>query len=436
MMVIIDGVLFFFERNKRHFHTLEFWLFFLTYYGASYFARNYGEGITALPMLLWGWRIRVVRNVLGDVSGASLKRSWHLPALLSSFILSFVLYLNHFSFAVFTFPIALIHFIIGVEFIAKTHRSLKARDKVTPPHLILLFGLLVYFVHSLDFAFLRYQTSFSEIGFTITLLLTILLAVILPALTIFELQRDQHLHLEKIIRDRAKQLTSQAKFSALGEMTAGIVHEINNPLSVVRHRSSHLRGLVLKDKATREVLLRNLDQIEITSERMTKIVNSLRRFSKKSDEEEFQITTVASILEDTLSYCSDRFYYSNIVVKLDPYPVKDVECHPIQISQVILNLLNNSYDALKGTSDPWVKIQFVEKENILQLRIIDSGKGIPANIRKRIMEPFFTTKKDGGTGLGLSISLGIVEEHGGRLYLDENEAHTTFVMELPYRQSM
>lgn len=392
-------------------------------------------GVVAIPTLFWIWRTRTIRNILSDVGEIQLKKNWQMPLLLGCYGLSVIFYLSGLSFTYFTFPQALGNFIIGLYFINCTRTSLRKKGSFTPTHILLLVTVFVIYAHALNLPFLRYQNAFADLGFLIVLLTTILMAIVLPAVTIYELQRDQQKALEKIIKDRVKQLTEQAKFSALGEMTAGIVHEIKNPLSIIMHRSSHLRSQVIKDAADKEMLMRNLDQIEITTDRMVKIVNSLRKFSRDSTTNPLQVVAVATIIEDTLGYCSDRFYHANILLQVEPYPVCNIECKSVQISQVILNLFNNSFDAIKGSANPWVKVDFIEKEKSFQIRVTDSGTGIPSQVRKRIMEPFFTTKTEGGTGLGLSISREIVEAHHGIFFYDEASINTTFVVELPYHQS-
>jgi signal transduction histidine kinase len=108
-------------------------------------------------------------------------------------------------------------------------------------------------------------------------------------------------------------------------------------------------------------------------------------------------------------------------------------CRPTQISQVILNLLNNAFDAVKALNEKWVLLEVAcLGTDWIQIRVTDSGAGIAESLATKIMEPFFTTKEIGkGTGLGLSISKGIVETHGGRFFLDRSFTHTSFVIEFP-----
>jgi signal transduction histidine kinase len=434
LMMIIEGLIFFSGKARRHLHTFEFWLSYLFYFIVSYLTQDYGPKIVSISSILWIWRTKTITKILSDVAGVSLQRRWHNRLLIVSYTASILLTLTSIDFMFFTMPAAMANFIIGMNLILETRKSVKYQDGATIPHKLLILTVFIIFVHIMDFPFLRYDHEFTGLGFALVLLSTILMAVILPAVTIFDLEKGHSRNVENILKERVRQLRDQAKFSALGEMTAGIVHELNNPLSIIAYRTSHLRKHVMSDRAEKDILMRNLDQIEITSERMAKIINSLRKFSKDSKIDPIQRVAVATIIEDTLSYCSDRFQKANILLDVEPYPAVDVECRSVQISQVLLNLLNNSFDAVHQKSNSWVKIDFREKPQSILILIKDSGTGIPEIIRPKIMEPFFTTKVMGGTGLGLSISQGIVEDHKGKLYYDDSALTTTFVVELPYRQ--
>lgn len=432
LMLVIEGLIYYSERNKRQLHTLTFWLSYFCYFVVSYVTGDLGPKFVALSTLVWIWRTIAIGNILCDVAGKRIQHLWHHVILVVGYGLMLVLGFLNYSFTVFTLPPAIANFIIGMHYIVQTKRSLNGDGTI--PHKLLLLTVFIISVHLLDYPFIRYDHHYTDVGFAIVLLSTILMAVILPSVTILDLQRGHQKELEKVLKERVKQLRDQSKFSALGEMTAGIVHEINNPLSIIAHRTSHLRNQVIRDKAEKDLLMRNLDQIEITNERVAKIINSLRKFSKDSRLDPLQTVAVATIIEDTLSYCSDRFHQAGIILDIDPYPAVSIECRSVQISQVFLNLLNNSFDAIHFKKNPWVKIDFEEKSDVIRIFVRDSGSGIPEVIRHKIMEPFFTTKSSGGTGLGLSISQGIIEDHHGRLYYDDSSIHTCFVVELPYKQ--
>jgi signal transduction histidine kinase len=435
LMLIIEGLIYNSEKDKRHLHTFEFWLAYFTYFVISFVTSSYGPEFVALSTVAWVWRTKTIGKILSDVTGVELQKSWHQTSFIIGYTLVVILALFNFSFLIFTLPAAIVNFAVGMDYVRRAKAKMKIQEKGTIPHKLLLLTAAISFLHLLDYPFIRYNHHFTDEGFAIVLLTTILMAVILPAVTIFDLEKSQQRELERMLKERVRQLRDQSKFSALGEMTAGIVHEINNPLSIIAHRTSHLRNQVLKDKAEKDLLMRNLDQIEITNERVAKIINSLRKFSKDSRLDPLQRVAVATIIEDTLSYCSDRFHQAGILLEIDSYPPVDIECRSVQISQVFLNLLNNSFDAVHFTKNPWVKIDFQEKKDSILIFVHDSGSGIPEVIRAKVMEPFFTTKNTGGTGLGLSISQGIIEDHHGQLYYDESSINTTFVVELPYKQS-
>ena len=108
-----------------------------------------------------------------------------------------------------------------------------------------------------------------------------------------------------------------------------------------------------------------------------------------------------------------------------------VHCRPTQIVQVLVNLLNNSFDAIVHQSDPWVSIKVVQEKNKVLIYITDSGPGIAEEVAKHMMEPFYTTKEMGkGTGLGLSISKNLIELNHGQLVYNKNSSHTEFIVEM------
>ncbi len=139
------------------------------------------------------------------------------------------------------------------------------------------------------------------------------------------------------------------------------------------------------------------------------------------------------MIDDTLELCREKFYQNAIELKVGSVPDIKLPIRSVQISQVLLNLLNNAFDAVKELPDPNVTIDFELTATDLFIKISDSGSGIPAAITDRIFDPFFTTKEVGqGTGLGLSISRSILLDHQGDIHLLHNEARTTFCVRLPF----
>src|SRR5262249_15162423 len=142
---------------------------------------------------------------------------------------------------------------------------------------------------------------------------------------------------------------------------------------------------------------------------------------------------VAKIVGDATELCAQRFREHAIALDVEDVPSDlTVTCRGAQITQILLNLLGNAHDAVVGTSGSWVRIGVSASPDAVELSVVDSGSGIPPEIRSRIMEPFFTTKELGkGTGLGLSVSKGLAEANRGTLRYDDQAPHTRFVLRLP-----
>ena len=238
---------------------------------------------------------------------------------------------------------------------------------------------------------------------------------------------------ENVINEQRKQMVQSSKMSALGEMAAGIAHEINNPLAIIVGYTHIVRELIKRNEADKSEIIRNLNKIQETTDRISKIIQGLRIFSRNSTSDARKWVPLNGIVENTLEFCSQRFKNRGIDLILDPAPAVEIFCRDSQIIQVLLNLLNNAFDAVHQQADPpWMRISFSCTSELLSIQITDSGPGIPTEVAEKIMQPFFTTKEVGrGTGLGLSISKGIIEEHGGFLRFNRQNPQTQFVIEFP-----
>ena len=229
------------------------------------------------------------------------------------------------------------------------------------------------------------------------------------------------------------QMISKAKFAALGEMASGIAHEINNPLAVIHGLSLQLHEMRLAGKVEKALVLDSLKTIEKMANRIANITKGLRTFSRQTEHDPMVPADVRAIAKETLVMCEAKFQnlHAGIRFRAPTQPVV-VKCRSSEISQVILNLLNNALDAVSAAEMRTISLHIEKKGHIIQLAVEDSGGGVPEEIQDRIFQPFFTTKEVGkGTGLGLSISKGILEAHGGRLFLDQRSKRTKFVAELP-----
>jgi PAS domain S-box-containing protein len=243
---------------------------------------------------------------------------------------------------------------------------------------------------------------------------------------------------EKLIREQQMKIVAAAKMSSLGEMAAGVAHEINNPLTIISGHVHLLKQMNNLGEVSHEEIDKFCDKADQTVLRISKIVNGLKNFARDGVHDSFTFSKVSSLVRDTLSFCEARFRNNNVDLKLDEFDDQvTIECRYVQISQVLLNLLNNAFDAVVKTEKSWVRIHFRQTEKDIFLEVEDSGPGIPKHIQDKIMQPFFTTKPVGtGTGLGLSLSSGIIESHHGKLFLDKNSPTTKFIIQIPKKQKM
>ncbi len=237
------------------------------------------------------------------------------------------------------------------------------------------------------------------------------------------------------------QIENSSKMAALGVMSSGLAHEINNPLATISGRVQ-LMQMVLRQVADQmkstqfDKLEKSIEVIQKTILRISKIIKGLRSFARESDGDPFESIKLNDVVETTLSFCESRFSSRGIDVQIQVE--KDLVFHgrSTEISQVLLNALNNSFDAIETRTDKWIKLMVEKKSEKIVIKIQDSGPGIPQQLREKIMIPFFTTKEVGnGTGLGLSVSRGILESHGGRLYFNHSSPFTELVIELPLSQN-
>jgi PAS domain S-box-containing protein len=230
-----------------------------------------------------------------------------------------------------------------------------------------------------------------------------------------------------------KSMLYASKMAALGEMAGGIAHEINNPLAIISGQAQLSLELMDAGEATPEQLRKSLQKIRQWVGRTAQIIQGLRQFSRDGTHDPFHVSRVNEIIEKTFELCRETFNRHGVKLEIAA-PSRDlqIECRPVQISQILLNLLQNAMHAAELRADRWVRVTVESNRNEVIFRVIDSGPGVPVEIRDKIMQPFFTTKETGkGTGLGLSISKGLVDGHRGQIYLDPGTEHTCFVVKLP-----
>jgi PAS domain S-box-containing protein len=241
--------------------------------------------------------------------------------------------------------------------------------------------------------------------------------------------------LELDLEAAREQAISAARLSALGMMAGGVAHEINNPLAIIHALASDLIEAVKEEGSAPPRMVESSGRkIRQTAERIARIVKSLRTISREGSKDKASLIPATKIVEDTLALCEARFKAHSVhLIRPEADSGLSVFCREVQIEQALLNLLQNAFDAVvdeKG--ERWVRVDVTGRDDTVSISVADSGPGIPAELRARIGEPFFTTKEVGkGTGLGLSLSKTIAEEHGGSIEHDVENGHTRFSLVLP-----
>jgi PAS domain S-box-containing protein len=235
---------------------------------------------------------------------------------------------------------------------------------------------------------------------------------------------------EKKDQDQA-QMAMNARLSSMFAVAGGIAHEINNPLGIIIPHLHILEKKIKADTFDKEVFLNSIQKMTVSAHRVTDIVSGLLTLSKRADELPMVTVSLTEILGNTLKLCRESLKQQDINLIIDEIPNAEIKCRGVQISQVILNLLNNASDAIADQKEKWIHFSFKETNDDVYVSVCDSGPPISDITKERMMEPFFTTKEVGkGTGLGLSVSKAVIEEHGGLLYLDKSAANTCFVIQL------
>ena len=241
--------------------------------------------------------------------------------------------------------------------------------------------------------------------------------------------QDMTLKLNLSIKEQHK----KERMASLGEMAAGIAHEINNPLQLISAQAHVLKRIIKSSEFDREKADKGLLVISETVKRIATIIKGLKSLSRDGAQDPFVEASLDSIFENTFLICSEKFKTHGIFLQVIK-PEENIlfDCRSVQISQVLLNIVNNACDTIVNEEERWIKIECKKEENSLKLKITNSGTKISKNIADKLFTPFFTTKAEGvGTGLGLSISLAIIHAHKGNISIDLENKNTCFVIELP-----
>ena len=224
-----------------------------------------------------------------------------------------------------------------------------------------------------------------------------------------------------------------AKMTALGDVGAGIAHEINTPLGTIHAHASVLLQLCQQGRLTPEDVERGSRTILRTVDRISKVVDGLQALVRDHRARAREDVTARMLIDDALMLSREKVKGSGIALTVHDHTAgRIVRCNPTQVSQVLLNLLNNAADSIREKSKPWIHVESVLRGTMLEISVTDCGDPLEGRIAERIFDRFFTTKSPGkGTGLGLSISREIASAHRGTLTYDLTAPHARFVLSLP-----
>jgi two-component system NtrC family sensor kinase len=224
------------------------------------------------------------------------------------------------------------------------------------------------------------------------------------------------------------QLVRSEKLASLGELVAGIAHEINNPLTGILMYAS----LVQHDERLNPVFKSDIAIIVRETERCARIVSGLLDFSREKSPKKKQ-SSIPAIMNATLALVKSQSIFLNVDIRIECSPdIPEIPVDPNLIEQVFVNMVLNAGQAMPNGGDLNICIGTTENNESISVDISDTGYGIPEENLKKIFDPFFTTKENKGTGLGLSVSYGIIESHGGKIEVQSEVGKgTKFTILLP-----
>ncbi len=250
--------------------------------------------------------------------------------------------------------------------------------------------------------------------------------------------KDHAENLEQQVEMRTRELDAQrmqmvnsSRLASLGEISAGIAHEINNPLAIIQGKAE----LLMKQMPPDSIQRGHVEKITQMVRRMSTIVKGLRTFARDGSKDVMRSFPMSPFLNDLKDLCQARMVHSEIDFSVNCPEGLTGFGREVQISQVLINLLNNSMDAVQDQERKWIRLEVFQRGEHLVFAVNDNGPGVAPELREKIMEPFFTTKPIGkGTGMGLSISIGICRDHGGDLQYVAGYSNTRFEVILPKAQ--
>lgn len=231
------------------------------------------------------------------------------------------------------------------------------------------------------------------------------------------------------LKQTQSELVQAAKLAMLGELSASINHEINQPLAAMRTYAENSRKLLNKERY--DSVANNIDEIIKLNQMVADIIARFKVFARKGSEHNNR-TVAADSIRSATSLLRNKLIKEGVILRVGDLPPDIlINADAVQVEQVIINLLHNAIQALSSAHQPQIGIQLAALDNLVEIRIWDNGPGLDDDQKKRIFTPFFTTKSD-GLGLGLTISRRIIDAFSGTLTVtDHPGGGAEFVITLP-----
>lgn len=238
--------------------------------------------------------------------------------------------------------------------------------------------------------------------------------------------RTQQLHDEKELTYRASKLLT------IGEVAASIAHDISNPLSVILVRADFLASKIKDPNSKTEDMLMDLDKISKTAKRISRIIKNIQFLSSTGNQDAAELINLKSLTSQAFDILEEKAVKNKVELSSQCSEDLELKGHATQLIQLLVNLIGNAIDACENSIEKKVCVEIQKINNAIQIQVIDSGSGIPPELKEKILEPLFSTKKTGkGTGLGLTISQRIIENHKAKLEIESQPGRTCFSIIIP-----
>jgi signal transduction histidine kinase len=380
--------------------------------------------LTMYPTLL------AYTTLLATMTEIQLRLKSYLAAMVTGTVLYIALFSAGINVNVALVPLVLGMFFCQLDVIARVYWFRWSTLSRTSKALVITFTVLAF--HGMDYTYAFNKPELILPGYVLGVILLftsahLIMAYIVEAATSESAKLRHELEMQALVQ-------STARLSHLGEVASGIAHEINNPMAVIRSTTDMIRSLDETQNLNEKTLATALSRIDRTVDRVTTIIHGLKLLARDGSQDPFVPYSAKHLIDESLDMCRAKFTNRGIKLGVTFSSLENllIECRPVQIIQVITNLLQNSFDATASRPDAVIGIDLQESKGAAVFKITDNGSGVPVELQQKIFEPFFTTKDVGkGTGLGLSISRTIIEAHRGSLRLEQASGKTSFILSIP-----